>query len=730
MDFLTPNCNFVGREQELQRIEEILLQNFHVCIVGMPGIGKKELVKAYMRLNKNKYNVIKWINAEVTLDILKNDATESEQEKISLTVIDNGNFEESKPHKSNHKVFIMSFYKSNTTNVKIIELKSFENEEAADFFKHNLSNLLFTSTAVEKISKLLHYYPFALQRFSNFLNTKSAMHLTQCNYLTIEALTGTNNLTEIHTMFFSLPIEKLADLEQYFSNKLAPKAQELSEISEKYHVALKKLIELPKEVALKIFLIFYCIRKSKIEMMNKLYEYLKEIVNNSEYKRILEVVTYLDSYNTEIDLDVPKETLNQLQKCFIVRLKSDLIMVDRVVQECLKVKFINTNDEENILRKLLEKFDRLDSLTNNDYFHLPSIWKEAHKYESLINDYFCKSLYKFPEYSNVTTLHILTRNEMISVIESVFAKINNDQISKLINKSDSNNCTPVHLAAERVGNLLQYFIEMGADVHQIDINGQTMLHRSIQRNNFKNINLLTEKKVDLEVKDNHGYTVLQCAVKRNKSDLLMKLIDSGANVYVVDNETKTLVHLAAEHGNIASMKILNNLDLNINAKDNKLLAPIHYAIQNCHKNVVDYLIKANANVDAEDAEGRSLLQYAIYYDDLCRKGKYLFRGVNLLSTDNRAKKLKSLFEIDSLTIVKILLNTNIDLTKVDKRGQNVLHYITTFDNYDFLLLLKEKMGSKLTKLSAVDENGCKPKQYLSEDSHILKQLQLLERFED
>lgn len=53
--------DFVGRKEELKRIDTILSKEAHVFITGMAGIGKSELVKAYAHKNKKKYTNIIYI---------------------------------------------------------------------------------------------------------------------------------------------------------------------------------------------------------------------------------------------------------------------------------------------------------------------------------------------------------------------------------------------------------------------------------------------------------------------------------------------------------------------------------------------------------------------------------------------------------------------------------------------------------------------------------------------
>ena len=64
------NLNFIGRDKELKKIEEQLLENSKVFINGIGGIGKSEIVKKYIYIHKNEYKNIIFAKYETNLEQL------------------------------------------------------------------------------------------------------------------------------------------------------------------------------------------------------------------------------------------------------------------------------------------------------------------------------------------------------------------------------------------------------------------------------------------------------------------------------------------------------------------------------------------------------------------------------------------------------------------------------------------------------------------------------------
>ena len=57
------NRYFTGREEELDRLHELLASRRRVGLVGMPGVGKTQIAIEYAHLHRDEYRHIFWVNA-------------------------------------------------------------------------------------------------------------------------------------------------------------------------------------------------------------------------------------------------------------------------------------------------------------------------------------------------------------------------------------------------------------------------------------------------------------------------------------------------------------------------------------------------------------------------------------------------------------------------------------------------------------------------------------------
>lgn len=58
--YVSPNIAFIGRKKELQEMEYALNNYRHVCISGMGGIGKTDLIREFVCSHKDKYRSVLW----------------------------------------------------------------------------------------------------------------------------------------------------------------------------------------------------------------------------------------------------------------------------------------------------------------------------------------------------------------------------------------------------------------------------------------------------------------------------------------------------------------------------------------------------------------------------------------------------------------------------------------------------------------------------------------------
>jgi len=170
--------------------------------------------------------------------------------------------------------------------------------------------------------------------------------------------------------------------------------------------------------------------------------------------------------------------------------------------------------------------------------------------------------------------------------------------------------TPLHNAAWRSPNVIEYFITHGVDVNILDNNYKTALHNALRGDSIRNIKLLCDANININQQDKNGMTAL---------------------------------HTGARHGKVEGIKSLLKYNPDVNITDISGRTPLHYASIIGNNEIITLLLKNKADINLKDIKGNSGLDLAKYYGNT-KSAKVL--------TANGAKsfnKSKSLFEKD-LTI--------------------------------------------------------------------------------
>jgi ankyrin repeat protein len=168
-------------------------------------------------------------------------------------------------------------------------------------------------------------------------------------------------------------------------------------------------------------------------------------------------------------------------------------------------------------------------------------------------------------------------------------------------------------------DILKYLITQT----KVDINikgnyNSTPLHIAIEQFRIDNANYLIQRGADVNSKNSPGMTPLHVAVKNNYYPYLKNLIDNSADVEIKDKYGRTAVQYAAMHGYKKILKYLvKEAGSDISSEDNERFTPLHWAVFFRHYYVMKYILTSTrANVDAKDKKGWTPVLYAANMEEV------------------------------------------------------------------------------------------------------------------
>ena len=239
-----------------------------------------------------------------------------------------------------------------------------------------------------------------------------------------------------------------------------------------------------------------------------------------------------------------------------------------------------------------------------------------------------------------------------------------------------------------------------------------LLHKACLEGDLKTVKLLiAQDGLDINTKDHNNLTALHIACFRGFKDIAEELIAQNADINGAPSEKNNLetpLHLVSLNNNHELVKLLLENGADIDPKDNQGKTPLHYASWKNSKEALILLLRNGADISVEDETSERPLYYATLNDsknaqDLLQQTQIADRLLLTAITANNPTKVKRAIKkfenlelkdrIKSLndkenyahlvingegnseqkiTILKLLLNLEIDISKTDANGDNLI----------------------------------------------------------
>ncbi len=247
-------------------------------------------------------------------------------------------------------------------------------------------------------------------------------------------------------------------------------------------------------------------------------------------------------------------------------------------------------------------------------------------------------------------------------------------------------------------------IENGLAIDRIDSQGQTVLYKEVERENYDTVNFLVDSGANINAQDNDGRTVIFDAVLKGPSNMNMidHLLSKGADIdhrdfserSIVDEiaeavlitqnnkkpSSKRFLELKEDEDYLTLLKKVLLFKPRINLpKDNGRTILFDVITEN-NIELIKVLINAGADLNILDNKNNSPLSYMI--------------DEGLVITNQKDKE-------QFLERLVFILKFRIDVNTIDDEGKTIFHKAVLANDLDVV----EKLLTKKTNLNIKDKQG-------------------------
>ncbi|KAK4471276.1 hypothetical protein MN116_004719 [Schistosoma mekongi] len=283
-----------------------------------------------------------------------------------------------------------------------------------------------------------------------------------------------------------------------------------------------------------------------------------------------------------------------------------------------------------------------------------------------------------------TCLHIAAKHNFVNIVDYLI------NLGAQINQSDINGYTPIMSAAIKGSvNTCNYLLNNGAELKHHDVKHRNLLHLLVlscfdeicdSNETLKNLTVLPEL---LNDPDNYGCTPLHYAIELGLVETSLFCLRYGAKVTIVNMDKSSSLHLAAKFGRLRISQAILNTNGGMRTlymADSKGCLPLHIAAYYGQDKLLELFLR-NGCLFRRCHEGNTALHYAAMQGNVetCR----LLLEINptlLNQTNYNGMTALHIAAIkDNSRAVEYLLSNSAEI-KADHNGSYFLNYAITGQN--------------------------------------------------
>lgn len=522
------NDNFVGRSSYLREIDRELVNENRVAITGIPGIGKKELAKAYVRKFQKLYFKIIWSDSEGNEHILlEEDNINYVQHReytlkkhiprlmsVDLYIYEN---EKNIRDHANSKVILLSQQK--VLNMKNLKLDGFNDFESIDFFRSNgkLSRDL-TPIIARRISTKLQNYPLALREIIKLSNKELVTLDKNDDNLWLHAQVAYNTLCNFAEPLLKNRLKLIYFDPQHIHNfKYAVELEtNLIIFKEKKKAKLNETIQKVMRIKFADMEEHYlksCLLQCKqfTKSKNNAYEHVAYIWKDvCKYEKLIR-----KHFDCKYEFHIPNtSTLHILSGYGMTK---EIKLIFKYFDKEQRRKFINAKDGKG-----------------NSSLHF------AARTCNILLEYFLENggeIHSVGQFRK-SLLHYAVEGRMLNSIHVLLQyKIN-------LEMKDKDDRTALQYAIKRNNHqIVEKLLSLGAKHNVVNKEGMNLLHIAAESSNIMSINTLATNihiQDYINAKDRNGLTPLHYGVKNGHVNCVKYLINLNADVNIKDRQNLSL----------------------------------------------------------------------------------------------------------------------------------------------------------------------------------------------